>query len=98
MFHIQLLSALSRDFYLYYRDLCVASPSGEAFLLQGFIRHGRLFVIESLEIGPSPSGKALGFGPSIRRFESCRSSHEEIENARRAVFLFLRWVGWRGEL
>ena len=27
------------------------------------------------EIGPSPSGKALGFGPSIRRFESCRSSH-----------------------
>ena len=25
--------------------------------------------------GPSPSGKALGFGPSIRRFESCRSSH-----------------------
>ncbi len=25
--------------------------------------------------GSSPSGKALGFGPSIRRFESCRSSH-----------------------
>ena len=28
-------------------------------------------------IGPSPSGKALGFGPSIRRFESCQPSHKE---------------------
>lgn len=26
--------------------------------------------------GSSPSGKALGFGPSIRRFESCRPSQE----------------------
>ncbi len=25
-------------------------------------------------VRPSPSGKALGFGPSIRRFESCRPS------------------------
>ncbi len=25
--------------------------------------------------GASPSGKALGFDPSIRRFESCRPSH-----------------------
>lgn len=24
--------------------------------------------------GPSPSGKAPGFGPDIRRFESCRPS------------------------
>ena len=28
--------------------------------------------------GSSPSGKALGFGPSIRRFESCRPSQIEI--------------------
>ena len=36
-------------------------------------------MLEYLKIGPSPSGKALGFGPSIRRFESCRSSHNETE-------------------
>ena len=34
-------------------------------------------MVEYGGIGPSPSGKALGFGPSIRRFESCRSSHDE---------------------
>lgn len=33
------------------------------------------FVIEWEGIGPSPSGKAPGFGPDIRRFESCRPSH-----------------------
>lgn len=40
------------------------------------------------EIGPSPSGKALGFGPSIRRFESCRSSHDfELKAAISAFFV-----------
>jgi hypothetical protein len=28
--------------------------------------------------GPSPSGKAVGFDPTIRRFESCRSSHSYL--------------------
>ena len=46
-------------------------------------------MLEYLKIGPSPSGKALGFGPSIRRFESCRSSHNEIKNSRRELFCFI---------
>ncbi len=29
-------------------------------------------------IGTWPSGKAPGFGPGIRRFESCRPSQEEF--------------------
>ena len=29
-------------------------------------------------IGPSPSGKAPGFGPGIRGFESLRPSHMEF--------------------
>lgn len=29
-------------------------------------------------IGPSPSGKAPGFGPGIRGFESLRPSQEEF--------------------
>lgn len=28
--------------------------------------------------GPSPSGKAAGFDPAIRRFESCRPSHSYL--------------------
>ena len=40
-------------------------------------------------IGPSPSGKALGFGPSIRRFESCRSSQSSISPPER-----LFWLGF----
>ena len=36
-------------------------------------------MLRYLKIGPSPSGKATGFGPVIRRFESCRPSHNETE-------------------
>ena len=49
-------------------------------------------MVEYGEIGPSPSGKALGFGPSIRRFESCRSSQEEKIASLLGIFLFLRPV------
>ena len=45
------------------------------------LRCGKIMVV-FIEIGPSPSGKALGFGPSIRRFESCRSSHLDIHASR----------------
>ena len=37
-------------------------------------------------IGPSPSGKALGFGPSIRRFESCRSSQNQKKTPEESYF------------
>ncbi len=40
-------------------------------------------------IGTSPSGKALGFGPSIRRFESCRPSQEFLHL--KGVFLFVMY-------
>ena len=46
-------------------------------------------MLELRKIGPSPSGKALGFGPSIRRFESCRSSHETKERPERSLFSFV---------
>ena len=39
-------------------------------------------------IGPSPSGKATGFGPVIRRFESCRPSQiRETKKSACARFL-----------
>ena len=40
--------------------------------------HGFLIVVKYFEIGPSPSGKATGFGPVIRRFESYRPSHPDM--------------------
>ena len=33
-----------------------------------------MIIISINMIGPSPSGKAPGFDPDIRRFESCRPS------------------------
>ena len=44
------------------------------FAGRSFSRQFDATMLICLKIGPSPSGKALGFGPSIRRFESCRSS------------------------
>ena len=41
-----------------------------------------------VKIGPSPSGKALGFGPSIRRFESCRSSQTQKKTPKESYFDF----------
>ena len=32
-------------------------------------------IMSSVIVGPSPSGKAPGFDPGMRRFESCRPSH-----------------------
>ena len=43
-------------------------------------------VVKWVGIGPSPSGKALGFGPSIRRFESCRSSQAIRERPKGSLF------------
>ena len=39
-----------------------------------------------MEIRPSPSGKALGFGPSIRRFESCRPSQNQKKTPKESYF------------
>ena len=44
-------------------------------------------------IGPSPSGKALGFDPSIRRFESCRPSHI-ISSKHKYKHEFLSLLTW----
>ncbi len=41
--------------------------------------------------GTSPSGKALGFGPSIRRFESCRPSQVKLNVDSRPNGRFLGW-------
>ena len=39
-------------------------------------QYGNKVYISRACTGASPSGKALGFDPSIRRFESCRPSHQ----------------------
>lgn len=40
-----------------------------------------LIVLSSSVDGPSPSGKAVGFDPTMRRFESCRPSHSFMREA-----------------
>ena len=54
---------------------------------KGLLRN--VYVVKSLKIRPSPSGKALGFGPSIRRFESYRPSQEIRERPAGSLFNFL---------
>jgi 4-diphosphocytidyl-2-C-methyl-D-erythritol kinase len=39
-------------------------------------QYGNKVYVSRVCTGASPSGKALGFDPSIRRFESCRPSHQ----------------------
>src|SRR5882757_9785494 len=47
---------------------------------------------ERSRVGVSPSGKAAGFDPAIRRFESFHPSHTTQEPAGRRAFRVL----WRG--
>ena len=39
-----------------------------------------LYPVHCVSIGASPSGKARGFDPRMRRFESFRPSHFSLEN------------------
>ena len=42
-------------------------------------RYGKQVFLTAIDAGASPSGKAPGFDPGMRRFESCRPSHTDMK-------------------
>ncbi len=58
------------------------------FLIKKRCYSFRLFIYAQLNTGLSPSGKALDFDSSIRRFKSCQANHV-VANFAKFVTTFL---------